>query len=133
MEIDCRGKACPEPVIMTKEALERLKEGTLTVIVDDPSSCENIVRFVQSQGCSIRTERIGEEFHLHVKKGEGKEVEKPQGKAKKFEGRLQPPKAELNQGRLRGMTPKQIAAEYANRVQEGFRRAVPSKIRPMTG
>ena len=83
MEIDCRGKTCPQPVIMTKEALERLKEGILTVIVDDPSSCENIVRFVQSQGCSIRTERIGEDFHLHVEKGDEKEKTKRQEKEEK--------------------------------------------------
>ncbi len=83
MEIDCRGKACPQPVMMTKEALERLKEGTLTVIVDDPSSCENVVRFVRSQGCSIRTERIGEDFHLHVEKGGGKVEAKPQERGKK--------------------------------------------------
>jgi tRNA 2-thiouridine synthesizing protein A len=68
---------------MTKEALERLKEGILTVIVDDPSSCENIVRFVRSHGCSIRTEKIGEDFYLHVEKGEREKEEKPQEKEKK--------------------------------------------------
>ncbi len=82
MEIDCRGKACPQPVIMTKEALECLKEGTLTVIVDDPSSCENIERFVRSQGCSVRTERMGKEFQLHVEKGERNVEAKPQEKKK---------------------------------------------------
>ena len=27
MEIDCRGKACPQPVVMVKQALEQLGEG----------------------------------------------------------------------------------------------------------
>jgi TusA-related sulfurtransferase len=51
LEIDCRGKTCPQPVIMTKDALAQLKEAELTIIVDNPSSSENVERFAQSQGC----------------------------------------------------------------------------------
>jgi tRNA 2-thiouridine synthesizing protein A len=38
-EIDCRGMACPQPVVTTKQALDQLKEGELIVILDNPSSC----------------------------------------------------------------------------------------------
>ena len=69
LEIDCRGKACPQPVIMTKEALAQLKEGELTIIVDNPSSSENAERFAQSQGCSVKIERRGLDFYLHLQKG----------------------------------------------------------------
>jgi selenium metabolism protein YedF len=69
VEIDSRGKACPQPVIMTKEALEALGERELTLIVDNPSSCENVERFVRSQGCSVEVERKGQDFYLHIQKG----------------------------------------------------------------
>ncbi len=75
-EIDCRGKACPQPVIMTKEALAQLKESELTIIVDNPSSSENVERFAQGQGCSVKVERRGPDFYLHLQKGKtGVEVE----------------------------------------------------------
>ena len=75
LEIDCRGKTCPQPVITTKDALAQLKEGELTIIVDNPSSSENVERFVQSQGCSVKVERRGPDFYLHIQKGKvGKKV-----------------------------------------------------------
>jgi selenium metabolism protein YedF len=69
LEIDCRGKACPEPVILTKDALAHLKEGELTILVDNPSSSENVERFAQSHGCSVKVERRGQDFFLHIQKG----------------------------------------------------------------
>jgi tRNA 2-thiouridine synthesizing protein A len=59
-EIDCRGLACPQPVISTKKALEALAEGTVTVWVDNPESRENVKRFAASQGCEVAvTEKDG--------------------------------------------------------------------------
>lgn len=70
LEIDCRGKTCPQPVIMTKDALARLEGSELTIIVDNPSSSENVERFAQSQGCSVKVERRGPDFYLHLQKRE---------------------------------------------------------------
>ena len=67
-EIDCRGMACPQPVITTKQALDQLREGELIVIVDNPSSCGNVERFAQSQGCSVEVEKKEEDFHIHIQK-----------------------------------------------------------------
>ncbi len=52
MEVDARGKACPQPVLMTKKALENMDEGVLTVIVDNFASKENVIKFLQSNGYS---------------------------------------------------------------------------------
>ncbi len=71
-EIDCRGKACPEPVLLAKQALETLKEDEFILIVDHPSSCENVERFVQSQGGSVKREKKGESFYIHIRKGKQK-------------------------------------------------------------
>ena len=50
--LDCRGLACPEPVLQAKRALEEIAEGTLAVLVDTAASRDNVRRFAESQGCS---------------------------------------------------------------------------------
>jgi selenium metabolism protein YedF len=72
--IDCRGLACPQPVITTKKALDQLKEGKMIVIVDNASSCNNVERFVQSQGCSVEIKEEGQDFYLHIQKTSGQDV-----------------------------------------------------------
>lgn len=66
--IDCRGLACPQPVVTTKQALDQLNEGEMTVIVDDVSSCQNVERFAESQGCLVKIEQEGKDFYLHIQK-----------------------------------------------------------------
>ncbi len=67
--IDVRGKACPEPVVVTKRALESLKEGILTVIVDNPTSRDNVERFAKSQGCNVEVEQRDQGYFLDIVKG----------------------------------------------------------------
>jgi selenium metabolism protein YedF len=84
--VDCRGLACPQPVITTKKALDQLKEGELMVIVDNASSCNNVERFVRSQGCSVEIKESGLDFYIHIQKANGKGEEKktqPDEKIKK--------------------------------------------------
>ncbi|GAB4258327.1 sulfurtransferase-like selenium metabolism protein YedF [Deferrisoma sp.] len=57
--LDCTGLACPEPVLRTKAALEKLGEGVLTVRVDNPASRDNVERFARSQGCTARATEAG--------------------------------------------------------------------------
>lgn len=81
--VDCRGLACPEPVMTTKKALDQLKEGELLVIVDNAVSCNNVERFAQSQGCSVEVEQRGKDLSLRIRKGRGRqETEPPQEKEK---------------------------------------------------
>lgn len=68
MEIDCRGMACPQPVVETRRALEQLAEDELMVIVDDPAAHDNVERFARSQGCSVRTVKRDREVTLHIRK-----------------------------------------------------------------
>lgn len=75
-EIDCRGMACPQPVVTTKQALEQLKESDLIIVVDNPSSSENVERFAQSQGCLVKTEKKGQDFYVHIQKAKGGSKEK---------------------------------------------------------
>jgi selenium metabolism protein YedF len=66
--IDCRGLACPQPVVVTKQALDQLREGEMVVIVDNAISRNNVERFARSQGCSVEIEERGQEFHIHIRK-----------------------------------------------------------------
>jgi selenium metabolism protein YedF len=57
--IDCRGLACPGPVIHVKKAMEELSAGdTLEVKVDSDASLENVSRFVESRGGTVRVEEV---------------------------------------------------------------------------
>lgn len=49
--IDARGLACPQPVILTKKALEHCD--SLTVRVDNIAALENVKRMAKSQNCRV--------------------------------------------------------------------------------
>ena len=68
--IDCRGLACPQPVIQTKNELDQ-GVGKLLVIVDNAASRDNVTRFARSRGCEVtcRTNEDGN-FHLTIIPGE---------------------------------------------------------------
>jgi len=78
-EIDCRGMTCPQPVVTTKQGLDQLKEDKLIIIVDNPSSCENVERFARSQGCLVEVEKKGQDFYIHIQKVANKDQEKRGG------------------------------------------------------
>ena len=48
--IDARGLSCPQPVLMTLEAIKKIAKGRLTVLVDTETSKENVRRAATSQG-----------------------------------------------------------------------------------
>ncbi len=67
--VDARGLACPQPVLMTKEALETLEEGIITVLVDNVASRENVKRFAQRMGCTVDVAEKDGIFELRIVKG----------------------------------------------------------------
>ncbi len=67
--VDARGLACPQPVLMTKEALEALEEGIVTVLVDNVASRENVKRFAQRMGCTVEVVEKNGVFELRIVKG----------------------------------------------------------------
>jgi len=54
--LDCRGLACPNPVIKTKELIDRGDVQQLTVLVDNPAAQENVSRLLQRAGFEVRVE-----------------------------------------------------------------------------
>jgi selenium metabolism protein YedF len=50
-QVDARGRACPEPVLMARKALEGHDE--VVVLVDNPTSVENLRRLAVNGGCGF--------------------------------------------------------------------------------
>jgi len=63
-EIDCRGLACPAPVLQTKEAIEREHPNVIKVVVDNEASKENVSRFMKSQHLDVSIRQEGSDFHV---------------------------------------------------------------------
>lgn len=70
IEVDARGLPCPRPVIETKEALEKIAEGSITVVVDSKESRQNVERFARSQGCTVTVSEKEGVFRLEIVKGQ---------------------------------------------------------------
>ena len=58
--LDCRGLACPNPVIKTKEIIDRGEVRQLTVLVDNAAAQENVSRFLQRAGFEVSVEPRGD-------------------------------------------------------------------------
>lgn len=67
--IDCRGLACPEPVINTKNAIEEAVDGRLTVIVDNETAKANVVKFLTSKGYNTAIEEKDGHIYICTHKG----------------------------------------------------------------
>jgi len=80
LSIDCKNLACPEPVIKTKEAYEKLlDDGMLDVALNSYSSIENVKRFAKSQGIYVKVkDKTKESTILTLVKGYACELEQEQ-------------------------------------------------------
>jgi len=71
--IDCSGMVCPLPVIETKKALEEGLVDNLAVIVDNLTSRENVMRFLQSKGFSVSAMEENEKHRIEATRGQSDE------------------------------------------------------------
>ena len=83
--VNAVGKACPEPVIMTRAAVEK-GAVELEVLVDNAVAVSNVTRFLEGQGFRVQHQENGGEFKLTARR-EGSAVPagpapRPQGKAR---------------------------------------------------
>lgn len=67
--VDARGLSCPEPVLLTIEAIKKLKTGEIEIIVDTDTSKENVSRAATSQGWKIvSVDQEGVGYRIRIKK-----------------------------------------------------------------
>ena len=63
--IDCRGLACPLPVVNAKKAAEELGSGdVLAVMVDNEIAVQNLPRFAEHKGFGVSAEKKGEKEYV---------------------------------------------------------------------
>ena len=59
--IDCRGMACPLPVVNAKKAAESMNPGdVLTVLVDNEIAVQNLTRFAEHKGFAVTADKKAE-------------------------------------------------------------------------
>jgi selenium metabolism protein YedF len=75
MQIDARGKACPQPVILAKKEIDGGCRD-LTVLVDNKTAMENLTRLGNSAGMTVTTGETAQGLFVRLT-GEGKIVEEP--------------------------------------------------------
>ena len=67
-KVDTRGMSCPQPVLMTKKALE-IGVFEMDIIVDNTTALNNVTRFLNSQGFQkIENQPEGEDTIIHAVK-----------------------------------------------------------------
>jgi selenium metabolism protein YedF len=64
MIIDARGLACPQPVVLTKKALEKVDD--VTVIVDNAAAEQNVSRLAENHGLAVAVEEKGDGIYLRL-------------------------------------------------------------------
>ncbi|MCS7163694.1 MAG: sulfurtransferase-like selenium metabolism protein YedF [Thermodesulfovibrio sp.] len=69
MEIDARGLECPKPIILAENSLSKIKEGVLTIIVDNESSLENLKKYAKRFGYYYEVEKDKDYWKIKIVKG----------------------------------------------------------------
>ncbi len=67
--VDARGLSCPQPVLMTLNAIKSGKDKEIIVLVDTDTSRENVTRAAESQCCVVQSvQPDGQGYRLTILK-----------------------------------------------------------------
>lgn len=67
--IDARGLSCPQPALLTRQALQQMTEGIIEVLVDSGTSRDNVTRLAERAGWRVTVkEQPGGGFRLVLEK-----------------------------------------------------------------
>jgi tRNA 2-thiouridine synthesizing protein A len=67
--VDARGLSCPQPVMLTNDAIKKLGKGTIEVLVDSDTARENVSRLARNSGWKVNVEKKPEgEYHISITK-----------------------------------------------------------------
>ena len=77
--IDCKGMACPLPVVNAKKAAEELCSGdVLTVLVDNEIAVQNLSRFAEHKGFGVSAEKKADKEYAVIMQIAGSTAEPAQ-------------------------------------------------------
>lgn len=63
VQIDARGMSCPQPVLITKKALENNPEG-VEILVDNTTAKMNVERFMKNAGYKVTIKEEDDSYKL---------------------------------------------------------------------
>lgn len=67
--IDARGLGCPKPIILAEEALSKIDNGFITILVDSEVSAENLKRYAERFGYYYEAEKGDSSWKVKLLKG----------------------------------------------------------------
>ncbi len=67
--IDARGQGCPKPVMMAEEALSKIEEGIIEVLVDNEESAMNVAGFAAQNALFAESKKEGGDWRVKIVKG----------------------------------------------------------------
>ena len=85
MLIDARGHGCPKPVIMAEDALSKIDEGIVDVLVDNEASVKNLSRFAAKNAFYSETTKEDNYWRVKIVKGYPCELPAEEKKPKEIE------------------------------------------------
>ena len=62
--VDARGLSCPQPVILTRNAMKKAGKGTIEVLVETGTSRDNVSRMARKEGWQVDVVESDGEFKL---------------------------------------------------------------------
>jgi selenium metabolism protein YedF len=76
-KLDCRGLACPLPVIKTKELIDQGGVEQITVLVDNAAARENVSRFLERSGYQVQVAQQSGTLAVTGRRGAGAAAARP--------------------------------------------------------
>lgn len=64
-EVDARGLSCPQPLMMTNDAIKSQK-GPIKVLVSEPHQKTNVEKFAKDKGKKVTIKEVGSEFEIII-------------------------------------------------------------------
>jgi tRNA 2-thiouridine synthesizing protein A len=68
VEVNAKGLACPQPVVLTTKALDEIECGEVIVSVTGEVARDNVMRMAESRGCTVSHEMKDDSFILRIAK-----------------------------------------------------------------
>ena len=66
VEVNAKGLACPQPVVLSMKALAEMESGKVIVSVDNEVARDNVKRMAEHEGCTVTVEGKGDGFELQI-------------------------------------------------------------------
>ncbi len=68
--LDCRGMACPQPVLQVREIIDCGDASQITVLVDNQAARENVGRFLERMGYGVSVSEVNGNFKVEGTRSE---------------------------------------------------------------